>query len=66
MIKMPERKDGNLQQTSINDACDKEARAHIIQYIARFFYQVGLVSNALNSDNFKMMVEAMGIDMVQI
>ncbi|KAH7681554.1 Ribonuclease H-like protein [Dioscorea alata] len=60
VIKKAEKKCGKLGETSMNDACDKEARAQTIQYIARFFYQVGITFDAANSDSFKMMVEAIG------
>lgn len=49
-----------LRQTSINDACDKEARVRTIQYIARFFYRAGISFNVANLKCFKLMVEAIG------
>ena len=48
------------RQTSINDACDKEARARTIQYIARFFYMNGIAFNVARSKSFKLMLEAVG------
>jgi hypothetical protein len=47
------------KQTSINDI-DKEARAKVCQYIARFFYRNGIAFNVAHSKSFKMMVEAIG------
>ena len=47
-------------QTSVNDACDEEVRARIIQYIARFFYRNGIPFNVVKSESFKLMVEAIG------
>ncbi|XP_020206248.1 uncharacterized protein LOC109791366 [Cajanus cajan] len=49
-----------LWQTSLNDACNKEARARVIQYIARFFYRNGIAFNVARSKSFKLMVEAIG------
>ncbi|XP_057999777.1 uncharacterized protein LOC131178620 [Hevea brasiliensis] len=54
------KKGGKLRQTSMNDACDKEARVRIIQYIARFFYQAGIPFNAAHLDSFKWMIKAIG------
>lgn len=49
------------KQTSLNDACDKKARASCLQYIARFFYRNGIAFNVANSKSFKLMVEAIGM-----
>ena len=35
------------RQTSINDACDKEARARTVEYIARCFYRNGIPFNVV-------------------
>ncbi|RDY00852.1 hypothetical protein CR513_15908, partial [Mucuna pruriens] len=50
----------NKRQTSINDACQKDARARTIQYIARFFYTNGIPFNVARSNSFKLMIEAIG------
>jgi hypothetical protein len=42
-----------LRQTSVNDACHKEARARTIQYIARFFYQAGIAFNIAHLESFQ-------------
>ena len=47
-------------QTSINDACDKEAKARIIQYIAHFFYMDGITFNVVRSKSFKLILKAVG------
>ncbi|XP_058755022.1 uncharacterized protein LOC131628172 [Vicia villosa] len=49
------------KQTSLNDACDKKARASCCQYIARFFYRNGIAFNVAKSKSFKLMVEAIGM-----
>nr|KYP42636.1 hypothetical protein KK1_035966 [Cajanus cajan] len=49
-----------LWQTSLNNACTKEARARVIQYIAHFFYRNGIAFNVARSKSFKLMVEAIG------
>ncbi|CAI8605679.1 unnamed protein product [Vicia faba] len=48
------------KDTSINDACDKEARARTIQYVGRFFYTCGVACNVANARAFKLMLEAVG------
>ncbi|CAI8594946.1 unnamed protein product [Vicia faba] len=48
------------KDTSINDACDKEARARTIQYIGRFFYTCGVAFNVAHARAFKLMLEAVG------
>ncbi|CAI8584348.1 unnamed protein product [Vicia faba] len=48
------------KDTSINDACDKEARARTIQYVGRFFYTCGVAFNVANARAFKLMLEAVG------
>lgn len=48
------------KQTSINDACDKEARARTVQYIERFLCRNGIAFNVVKSKSFKLMVEAIG------
>lgn len=48
------------RQTSINDSCDKEARARTIQYIERFLCSNGIAFNVVKSKSFKLMVEALG------
>ncbi|CAI8597137.1 unnamed protein product [Vicia faba] len=48
------------KDTSINDACDKEARARTIRYIGRFFYTYGVAFNVANARAFKLMLEAVG------
>ncbi|XP_050908071.1 uncharacterized protein LOC127121659 [Lathyrus oleraceus] len=45
---------------SLNDACDKEARARTVQYIARFVYTCGIAFNVANAKAFKLMLEAVG------
>lgn len=42
------------RDTSINDACDKEARARTIQYIARLFYTNEVAFNVANAKTFKL------------
>lgn len=37
------------KDTSINDVCDKEARARTVQYIARFVYTCGIAVNIANA-----------------
>ncbi|XP_061376093.1 uncharacterized protein LOC133318146 [Gastrolobium bilobum] len=48
------------KQTSINNACDKEAMARTIQYIERFLCTNGLPFNVVRSRSFKLMIEAVG------
>ncbi|XP_061355258.1 uncharacterized protein LOC133299790 [Gastrolobium bilobum] len=48
------------RQTSINDACDKEARARTIQYIEKFLVTNGIPFNVVRSRSFRLMVEAIG------
>lgn len=48
------------KDTSLNDACDKEATARTVQYIARFVYTRGIVFNVANAKAFKMMLEVVG------
>lgn len=49
-----------FRQESIRRAVDKEVVAHVHQYIACFWYQVGLPSNLITMNSFKNMVEAIG------
>lgn len=52
---------GNAErETSVDDACEEEARARVMQYIARFFYTNGIDLNVVRSESFKLMVEAVG------
>ena len=46
------------KDTSLNDACDKEARARTIQYTTRFVYTCGITFNVENAKAFKLMLEA--------
>ncbi|KAK4285022.1 hypothetical protein QN277_001773 [Acacia crassicarpa] len=48
------------RQTSLNDACDKEARGRTIQYIERFLCTNGIPFNVVRSKSFKYMVQAIG------
>ncbi|KAK4253278.1 hypothetical protein QN277_010602 [Acacia crassicarpa] len=48
------------KQTSINDACDKEARGKTIQYVERFLCANGIPFNVVRSKSFKYMVQAIG------
>ena len=48
------------RQASINDACDKEARARTVQYIARCFYRNSIPFNVVRTKSFKLMIEAIG------
>ncbi|KAK4259931.1 hypothetical protein QN277_006209 [Acacia crassicarpa] len=50
----------NTKQTSINDACDKEARDRTCQYIAQFFYRNGIAFNVARTKSFKLMVDTIG------
>ncbi|WJX54375.1 hypothetical protein P8452_40264 [Trifolium repens] len=50
------------RQTSIQDStAEKEARARVIQYMARCFYKNGIAFNVTRSNDFKLMVEAIGV-----
>ncbi|XP_050897241.1 uncharacterized protein LOC127104069 [Lathyrus oleraceus] len=46
------------KDTSLNDDCDKEARARTIQYTTRFVYTCGITFNVENAKAFKLMLEA--------
>ncbi|KAI5403024.1 Exocyst complex component S3A [Lathyrus oleraceus] len=48
------------KDTSINDACDKEARARTLQYIARFVCTCRVAFNVANAKAFKLILEAVG------
>ncbi|KAJ1425603.1 Zinc finger, BED-type [Sesbania bispinosa] len=54
------RKKEKLRQTSIREACDKEAKARVHRYIARFWYQAGLSFNLIKMKSFQEMVTAIG------
>lgn len=54
------QKRARLRQTSINAACDEEARAKIDQYIASFFYRAGIPFNAASLSNFMHIIEVIG------
>jgi hypothetical protein len=45
------------RQTSIADACDKEARPRTVQYITRFVYRNGIPLNVARSKSFRLMLE---------
>lgn len=48
------------RQISMSGACDKEAKARTIQYIARFFYRNNIPLNVVWTKSFKLMIEAVG------
>lgn len=50
----------NIKDTILNDACDKEARARTVRYIARFVYTCGIAFNVANAKSFKLMLEVVG------
>lgn len=49
-----------LRQANIREACDKEARVRVHQYIARFWYQAGLSFNLIKLKSFQDMLSAVG------
>ena len=54
------RKKEKMRQSTIREACDKEARDRVNQYIARWFYQAGFSFNAVKLKSFQHMIEAIG------
>ena len=49
-----------LRQTNIKEACDKNLKASVHQYIARFWYQAGLSFNLMKLKSFQDMIDAIG------
>nr|KYP45981.1 hypothetical protein KK1_032478 [Cajanus cajan] len=49
-----------LKQIGIRESCDKEATTWVHQYIARFWYQVGLSFNMIKLGSFHDMVSGIG------
>jgi len=49
-----------LRQASIKETCDKNLKASVHQYIARFWYQAGLSFNLVRLKSFQEMIEAIG------
>ncbi|XP_027357050.1 uncharacterized protein LOC113866362 [Abrus precatorius] len=54
------RKKEKLRQTNIRERCDKEAKARVHQYIARFWYQAGLSFNLIKMKSFQEMLTVVG------
>ena len=54
------RKREQLTQTNIKEACDKNLKASIHQYIARFWYQAGLSFNFVRLKSFQDMIDVIG------
>lgn len=48
------------EDTSLNVACDKEASARTLQYIACFVYTCGITFNVANAKAFKLKLEVVG------
>ncbi|RDX88021.1 hypothetical protein CR513_30439, partial [Mucuna pruriens] len=59
-IEKPSNWEKNKRQTSINDACQKDARTRTIQYTAHFFYRNRISFNVIRSNSFKLMIEVVG------
>ncbi|XP_027932739.1 uncharacterized protein LOC114188342 [Vigna unguiculata] len=54
------RKKEKLRQANIKEACDKNLKASVHQYIARFWYQAGLSFNLVKLKSFQDMIDAIG------
>lgn len=50
------RKKEKLRQANIKEACDKNLKASLYQYIARFWYQAGLSFNLVRLKSFQDMI----------
>jgi len=55
-----EKKKEKLRQANIKEACDKNVKASIHQYIARFWYQAGLSFNLVKLKSFQDMIDTIG------
>jgi len=58
------RKKEKLRQANIKEACDKNLKASIHQYIARFWYQAGLSFNLVKLKSFQDMIDAIGTNLI--
>ena len=54
------RKKKRLRQANIKEACDKNLKASIHQYIAPFWYQADLSFNLVNLKSFQDMIDVIG------
>ena len=54
------RKKEKLRQANIKEACDKNLKASVHQYIARFWYQVGLSFYLVKLKSFQDMMDVIG------
>ncbi|XP_027927787.1 uncharacterized protein LOC114184671 [Vigna unguiculata] len=54
------RKKEKLRQANIKEACDKNLKASVHQYIARFWYQAGLSFNLVKLKSFQDMIDVIG------
>ncbi|XP_027905788.1 uncharacterized protein LOC114165342 [Vigna unguiculata] len=54
------RKKEKLRQANVKEACDKNLKASVHQYIARFWYQAGLSFNLVKLKSFQDMIDAIG------
>ena len=54
------RRSGNMNQTTINDAYKKEARERIYMLIIRWMYKATIPFNAITYPSFQLMIEAIG------
>ncbi|RDX73526.1 hypothetical protein CR513_46856, partial [Mucuna pruriens] len=57
MILVKKMQEQGQFKTSINDSCQKDARARTIQYAACFFYKNGIPFNVVQLNSFKLMIE---------
>ena len=54
------RKNGKMNQTTINDAYKKEARERVCMLITRWMYEATIPFNAITYPSFQPMIEAIG------
>jgi len=54
------RKKEKIRQANIKEACDKNLKASVHQYIARFWYQAGLSFNFMKLKSFQDMTDVIG------
>jgi len=54
------RRKEKLRQANNKEACDKNLKASVHQYIARFWYQAGLSFNLVKLKSFQDMIDAIG------
>jgi len=57
-VAIGKRKNEKLRQANIKEASDKNLKASIHQYIARFWYQAGLSFNLVKLKSFQDMIDA--------